>query len=68
MKADTTKILATSKFGLSLGFYDGKYYLRLSPTAEWIEIPTLNKNEAVLYFNHKCDEASRGPVTIQFTF
>ena len=60
MKVDTTKILATSKFGLTLGLYEGKYYIKFTPTSGWQEVPVEKLDEAVLYFNTKCDEASRG--------
>ena len=63
MKVDTTKILATSKLGLSLGYYEGKFYIKYSATGNWTEIPTEDKTSAVLYFNAKCDEASRGELT-----
>jgi len=60
MEREPIKILMKSNFGISLGLYQGKYYIVLDSQSDWIEIPVETKDEAVLYFSTKCDEASCG--------
>ena len=60
MEREPIKILMKSNFGISLGLYQGKYYIVFDSKSDWIEIPVETKDEAVLYFNHKCNEASCG--------
>ena len=54
MTIDTKiKILLKSKLELVLGLYQDKYYIKYPNKEEWMEIPTDDKNMAVLYFNEE---------------